>query len=56
VEIGFFDALMSFDFSATFDLLGAMFSPIDLLFYGIAIWEGFKFAPVAGVEVLGGDE
>jgi hypothetical protein len=56
LEIGFFDALLNFDYSVSFEILGAMFSPMDLLFYGIAIWEGFKFAPIEGVEVLGGGE
>ncbi len=35
---------MNFDYTAAPELLSAMFSPMDLLFYGIAVWEGFKFA------------
>jgi hypothetical protein len=30
-----------------FDLLAAMFSPIDLLFYGLAIYQGYRFS-IAG--------
>lgn len=30
--------------SAIFEILGLMFSPIDLLFYGIALYEGYKFS------------
>ncbi|MEM1083349.1 MAG: hypothetical protein AAGI48_04460 [Verrucomicrobiota bacterium] len=56
LEMGYFEALGSFDFAETGSLMGAMFSPIDLLFYGIAVWEGFKFGPVEGVEVMGGEE
>jgi hypothetical protein len=29
------------------DLLAAMFSPIDLLFYGLAIYQGYRFS-IAG--------
>ena len=45
-DVEFFDALTSFDYSASFELLSEMFSPMDLLFYGIAIYEGFKFGTV----------
>ena len=27
-----------------FDLMAAMFSPIDLLFYGLAIYQGYRFS------------
>ena len=43
-ELAFFEALLNFDYTAAPELLSAMFSPMDLLFYGIAVWEGFKFA------------
>jgi hypothetical protein len=33
--------------SFTFDLMAAMFSPIDLLFYGLAIYQGYRFS-IAG--------
>ncbi|WDI43251.1 hypothetical protein [Bremerella sp. P1] len=41
--VGFFEALISFNYAHTFEVLYATFSPMDLLFYGIAIYEGFKF-------------
>jgi hypothetical protein len=44
LEIGYFDALTGFDFSMSFMLLKETFSPMDVLFYGIAIFEGYKFA------------
>jgi len=40
---GFFSMLMNFNYLATPDLMIATFSPMDLLFYGIAVYEGFKF-------------
>lgn len=43
-QIPVMDAIVGFDYSYSFELLSAMFMPIDLLFYGIAIYEGFKFA------------
>jgi hypothetical protein len=30
----------------TMELMTAMFSPIDLLFYALAIWQGYKFSIV----------
>lgn len=47
-ELPFLETLSNFDFSIAPDLLGAMFSPMDLVFYAIAVWEGFKFAIVQG--------
>lgn len=49
-EISFFTALSNFDYTASFALLGAMFSAIDLLFYGIAGYEGFKFSIAGGTD------
>lgn len=31
---------------ATVELMAAMFSPIDLLFYGLAIYQGYRFSTV----------
>lgn len=42
-QTGFMEALGAFDWSKSIDLLTAMSSPMDLLFYGIALYEGFKF-------------
>lgn len=46
--IGFFAALFSFNYAATFEIMQATFSPMDLLFYGIAVYEGFKFGMADG--------
>ncbi len=46
IDVPFMEVFLNFDYSAAPELLGAMFSPMDLLFYGIAVWEGFKFAIV----------
>lgn len=48
-DLAFLDTFMSFDYSAAPELLGAMFSPMDLIFYGIAVWEGYKFSIVQDV-------
>ena len=42
--LGYIEILFAFDYSYFFDLMSETFSPIDLLFYGIAGWEGYKFA------------
>lgn len=38
----FLNVLTSFDYSETFQILSTTFDPIDVLFYGLAVWEGFK--------------
>ena len=43
-SVGFFTALTQFNYAASFDLLKAMSSGMDLLFYGIAVYEGFKLS------------
>lgn len=43
-SVSFFDVLTSLTPEMAIDLLTYMFSPIDLLFYGIAIYEGYRFA------------
>ena len=42
--MGYVEILLAFDYSYFFDLMAETFSPMDLLFYGIAGWEGYKFA------------
>jgi hypothetical protein len=42
----FFEALSQFDWSQSLDLLSAMTSAMDFVFYAIAVYEGFKFGPV----------
>lgn len=43
-SMDFFNVLFSLNFSIAFDVLMDTFSYIDLLFYGIAIYEGYRFA------------
>lgn len=42
--IGYFDALSTLDFSLLAEIMKESFSPIDLLFYGLAIYQGYKFS------------
>ncbi len=42
--VGFFSALAQLNLSIAVDLMKAFFSPIDLLFYGIALYEGYKLS------------
>lgn len=43
-EIGYIGMLFGFNYAMTFELLKETFSVIDLLFYGIAIYEGYRFS------------
>ncbi len=43
-EIGYFDLLARIDYSLVPDIMVATFQPMDLLFYGIAVYEGYKFS------------
>jgi hypothetical protein len=43
-EIGFLNMLLGFDYSLTIDLIAETFSPMDLLFYAIAVYEGYRFS------------
>ena len=38
------DLLSRLNYLIIFDLMKATFSPIDLLFYGIAVYEGYRFS------------
>lgn len=42
--IRLFDVLSSLNAAIAVELMKATFNPIDLLFYGIAIYEGYRFA------------
>lgn len=44
--VAFMEALSGFDWSLSLDLLTATSSAMDFVFYAIAVYEGFKFAPV----------
>lgn len=43
-EISYLEMIISFRYSMTFQLLAETFSIVDLLFYGIAIYEGYRFS------------
>ncbi len=43
-EIGYFEALLNFNYVFTLELLIETFTPMDLLFYAIAIYGGYKFS------------
>lgn len=43
-DLGFFETFINFDFSYSFELLAETASPMDLIFYGIAAFEGYKFS------------
>ena len=44
LEISYFEMATRFDYSQSFAIMAATFSPMDLLFYGIAVWEGYRFS------------
>jgi hypothetical protein len=50
LEIGIIDILARLTPAFTLDLMWAMFSPMDLLFYGLAIYEGYRFAIAGAVR------
>jgi hypothetical protein len=43
-NIPFFSLLSSLDFGVAREMMAATFSPMDLVFYGIAVYEGYRFA------------
>ncbi len=43
-DIGFFQLLQEFDYSLLPELMQETFHPMDLLFYAIALWAGFKYS------------
>ena len=42
--LGYFETLLFFDYNYFPQVMGATFEIIDLVFYGIAIFEGYKFS------------
>jgi hypothetical protein len=43
-QLGYFDTLLRFDYSQTFAIITEIASPMDLVFYAIAAYEGYKFS------------
>ena len=44
VSLEYLEVLLTFDYTRTMELMTLIFSPMDLLFYGIAIYEGYRFS------------
>ena len=42
--LGYFEILLAFDYSYLSEAMGETFSAIDLLFYGIAIYAGYRYS------------
>ncbi len=42
--LGYFETLSLIDFGAIPSIMMETFNPMDLLFYGIAVYEGYKFS------------
>ena len=47
--LGYIETLTG-TFGVWMEILSATFSPMDILFYGIAVWEGFRFGSGGGGE------
>ncbi|MEM6883441.1 MAG: hypothetical protein AAF571_00310 [Verrucomicrobiota bacterium] len=43
-EMSYFSVLSSLDYTAIPDVMVATFQPMDLLFYGLAIYQGYKIS------------
>jgi hypothetical protein len=43
-DLGYLETLTLFDYSQFIPIMTSTFSPMDLLFYGIAAYEGYKFS------------
>jgi len=42
--LGYFETLLSVDYSVVPQVMIEAFSPMDILFYGLALYEGYKFS------------
>lgn len=53
---GYFETLFNFDFSQTFRLMQATFHPLDVLFYALAAYFGYRysFRRISQAELLEG--
>jgi len=43
-QLGYFETLLRFDYSQIFNIMSEIASPMDLIFYAIAAFEGYKFS------------
>ena len=55
-EVSYFEILITFNYAMTLELLLETFSFMDLVFYGIAVYEGYKFSfrPISKGQLLEG--
>lgn len=44
LEMTYFETLLNFRYEKIFDFIAATFSPLDILFYAIAIYAGYRYA------------
>jgi hypothetical protein len=43
-EVSFFDLLINLNLEIVVEFMKVTFSPIDLLFYGLAVYAGYRYA------------
>lgn len=43
-NLNYIDTLLMFNYGETFNILSLSFNPMDIVFYGIAAYEGYKFS------------
>jgi hypothetical protein len=56
LEVGYFEMLLGFNYGMFFQWLAETFNPMDLLFYGLAAYFGYRFSfrKVSQAELLEG--
>ena len=50
VEVGFGEVLSKLNMEMVSEIMGAMFSPMDILFYALAAMAGWKYSVLQGAE------
>ncbi len=55
--LGYFETLTYLDLDTTVEIMSTSFNPMDIIFYGIAVYEGYRFStrPIPISEVTKGD-
>jgi hypothetical protein len=56
-EMGFLEVLQQFDYTLTFELMRVTFTAMDVLFYGLAIYAGYRysFRKISRAQLLEGN-
>jgi hypothetical protein len=49
-DTGFFDVFFSLDGAAISEIFTGTFQPMDILFYGLAIYAGYRYSRVATIQ------